>query len=116
MLTNIMAPKPVRSRIHLLAAREAPVIVILQRKRTKLFHVITVDTETHAIDEGSWFRGMLYELGCDVSFDGKFMVYQARGSQRSAYGAAFAACRGSRPSFTSRARCRAGAIFQVRTI
>ena len=54
--------------------------MILQRKRTKLFHVITVDTETHAIDEGSWFRGMLYELHCDVSFDGKFMVYPARGA------------------------------------
>lgn len=47
-------------RIHLLAAREAPVVVILQRKRNKLFHVITLDTETDAINEGSWFRGMLY--------------------------------------------------------
>ena len=68
---------PVRSRIHLLPAREAPIIVILQRKRTKLFHVVTLDTETHAIDEGSWFRGVLDPLDCDVSFDGKFMVYSA---------------------------------------
>jgi hypothetical protein len=75
-----MLRTPVRSRIHLLPAREAPVIVILQRKRAKLFHVITLDTETHAIDEGSWFRGMLYTLNCDVSFDGKFMVYSATGA------------------------------------
>jgi hypothetical protein len=75
-----MAPIKYRSRIHLLAAKEAPTIVILQRKRAKLFHVITVNTEKHWVAEGSWFRGVLYELSCDVSFDGKFMVYLARGS------------------------------------
>jgi hypothetical protein len=75
-----VAPTIHRSRIHLLAARQAPVIVILQRKRTRLYHVITLDTETHAINEGSWFRGKLDALCSDVSFDGKFMVYQANGA------------------------------------
>ena len=75
-----MAPQQYRSRIHLLAARHAPTIVILQRKRAKLFHVITVDTEKRRIEEGSWFRGKLYVMRCDVSFDGKFMVYLAMGS------------------------------------
>jgi hypothetical protein len=74
------SPNPHRSRIHLLAAREVPIIVILQRKRAKLFHVITVGTEKHWINEGSWFRGVLYALDSDVSFDGKFMVYRARGA------------------------------------
>jgi hypothetical protein len=54
-----MAPKQYRSRIHLLAAKEAPTIVILQRKRAKLFHVVTVDTQTHQVTEGAWFRGVL---------------------------------------------------------
>jgi hypothetical protein len=74
-----MAPITQRSRIHLLAAKEAPTVVILQRKRTKLFHIITVDTEKHLVKEGSWFRGRLYEMKCDVSFDGEFMVYLAIG-------------------------------------
>ncbi len=74
-----MARIPHRSRVHLLAARAAPVIVILQRKARERFHVITLDTETHAINEGSWFRGMLHPLDCDVSFDGKFMIYRATG-------------------------------------
>ena len=81
VLSNIMAPITHRSRIHLLAARDAPVVAILQRKRAKLFHVTTIDTQTHAIDDGSWFRGVLYALDCDVSFDGKFMVYRARGAR-----------------------------------
>jgi hypothetical protein len=54
-----MAPQQYGSRIHLLAARHAPTIGILQRKRAKLFHVITVDTEKRRIEEGSWFRGKL---------------------------------------------------------
>jgi hypothetical protein len=73
-----------RSRVHLLAARQAPVIVILQRKSRQVFHVITLDTETHAISEGSWFRGVLYPLDSDVSFDGKFMVYGATGANHGA--------------------------------
>jgi hypothetical protein len=75
-----MAPRQYKSRIHLLAARESPVIAILQRKRAKLFHVIAIDTKTLRITEGSWFRGKLYPKRCDLSFDGKFMVYLAMGA------------------------------------
>ena len=75
-----MAPRQYKSRIHLLAARKAPTIAILQRKRSKLFHVIVIDTDALRITEGSWFRGKLYPMRCDVSFDGKFMVYLAMGA------------------------------------
>ena len=75
-----MAPKQYKSRIHLIAARKAPTIAILQRKRSKLFHVIAIDTAALRITEGSWFRGKLYPMRCDVSFDGKFMVYLAMGA------------------------------------
>jgi hypothetical protein len=74
-----MAPRQYRSRIHLLVAKHAPTVVILQRKRAKLFHVVTVDAKRQ-VEEGSWFRGKLYMLRCDVSFDGKHMVYLAMGS------------------------------------
>ena len=80
-----MAPIKHRSRIHLLAAKEAPIVVILQRKRAKLFHIITVDTEKHLVTEGSWFRGRLHEMKCDISFDGKFMVYLAIGKGSGKY-------------------------------
>src|ERR687887_452186 len=76
-----MAPRQYRSRIHLLVARNAPTVVILQRKRAKLFHVVTIDAKRRWVEEGSWFRGKLYVLRCDVSFDGKHMVYLAMGSK-----------------------------------
>jgi hypothetical protein len=77
-----MAPIKHPSRIHLLAAKAAPIVVVLQRKRAKLFHVTMVHTEKHWVKEGSWFRGVLYAIDCDVSFDGKYMVYLARGTRR----------------------------------
>jgi hypothetical protein len=49
-----MAPKQYKSRIHLLVARNAPTVVILQRKRAKLFHVVTVDADKRRVEEGSW--------------------------------------------------------------
>ena len=76
-----MAPKHYKSRIHLLVARHAPTVVILQRKRAKLFHIVVVDAKKRRVEEGSWFRGKLYMLRCDVSFDGKHMVYLAMGSK-----------------------------------
>src|SRR5262245_52196458 len=78
----MMAPAKTSSRSHLIAAKSAPVMVILQRKRAKLFHVITVGTDDHSISEGSWFRGMIYAIDSDISFDGKFLVYRARGTSR----------------------------------
>jgi hypothetical protein len=80
-----MVQKTYRSRVHILAAREAPILVVLQRKRAKLFHVVTIDTETREVSEGSWFRGVIYALQSDVSFDGKFMVYLARGKNRATW-------------------------------
>jgi len=76
-----MAPKQYKSRLHLLVARHASTVIILQRKRAKLFHVVTVDTDRRQVAEGSWFRGKLYVLRCDVSFDGTHMVYLAMGAQ-----------------------------------
>lgn len=75
-----MAMQRFRSRIHLLPAKQSPRIVVLQRKRAKLFHVITIDTERNTVEEGSWFRGKLYAMRCDVSFDGKYMIYMAMGA------------------------------------
>jgi len=38
------------------------------------------NTETDDIEHGSWFRGKLYPMRSDVSFDGTWMVYLAMGT------------------------------------
>lgn len=65
----------------MLPAKEAPVVVVLRRKPSRLYHVIRINTKTATCEEGSWFTGRLYEKRCDVSFDGKWFVYLALGAK-----------------------------------
>lgn len=67
------------ARIHLLPAAKAPVVIVIRRKPAKLFHIIRVDTDTGKAEHGAWFTGQLYPMRCDVSFDGRWLVYLALG-------------------------------------
>lgn len=71
---------PIPARIHLLAARAAPYVIVLRRKPSEFYHIMRWNTKTDQIEHGSWFQGRIYELRCDVSFDGKYMVYFAHGN------------------------------------
>lgn len=67
-------------RLHILPAREAAVAVVFRRKPSKRFDVLLWDTKAGEVTVGSRFRGKLYPLRSDVSFDGKWLVYLALGS------------------------------------
>lgn len=54
--------------------------MILLRRPTTTWHVILWDLAKGTLEHGSWFRGKLYPLRCDLSWDGKLMVYLAMGS------------------------------------
>ena len=68
------------ARIHLLPAAMAPIVVVIRRKPSKLFHIIRVDTVTGKYEQGTWFTGKLYPQRCDISFDGEWLVYLAMGA------------------------------------
>lgn len=68
------------ARIHLLPAKEAPVVIVMRRKPSRLFHVLSLNTQTGHYEPGAWFTGKLYSMRCDVSFDGKWLVYLALGA------------------------------------
>ena len=69
-----------KARLHILPAHKANKAVIIRRKPSKCFHVISWNTATDRIEHGSWFRGKLYPMRCDLSWDGEWMVYLAMGS------------------------------------
>ncbi|OQZ02880.1 MAG: hypothetical protein B6D36_13155 [Planctomycetes bacterium UTPLA1] len=73
--------KPVPPRIYLLAAQKKPVVVLVMRVRVRVFHIVRWKTSTDEFEHGSWFRGNLYPLRADVSFDGRRMVYLAMSKQ-----------------------------------
>jgi hypothetical protein len=55
------------------------VVIVLRRKPTRVYHILCWNTETDEIERGSWARTRIYELGCDVSFDGNWMSYLVLG-------------------------------------
>jgi len=68
------------ARIHLLPAKASPYVVVIRRKPSKCFHVIRWNTKSGGLEHGSWFHGKLFPKRCDISFDGKWMVYLAMGA------------------------------------
>ena len=69
-------PKP-PCRIYGIMAREAPVAVLFRRGPTKCVQVLRWDTSSDLIEPGQWHFGRLYEHGCDLSPDGRLLVYCA---------------------------------------
>jgi hypothetical protein len=70
------------ARMHLIPALSAPRVIVIRRKPSRVAHVMCWNTETDEIEHGSWFRGRIYELRCDVSPDGERMAYLAAGVNR----------------------------------
>lgn len=68
-------------RLHLLPAREADLLVVIARVRAKSFHVMRINTKSGSVEHGSWFRGVLYAKRCDISLDGRWLVYLALGAK-----------------------------------
>jgi len=71
--------KEVPARVHVLLARTAPKAVLIVQKRSKLFHVVSWEYMADALQEGSWFNGKIYSRRCDLSRDGRHMLYFALG-------------------------------------
>lgn len=71
-----MKPKPT-ARLHVILAREAPVAVVIRRGPAK--HVCTVlwNRRTDEFTLGQWLRGRIYEDRCDLSPDGRYLIYFA---------------------------------------
>jgi hypothetical protein len=68
------------ARLHILRAHGSSKAVIIRRKPSKCVHIISWDTDSDALEYGSWFSGRIYSERCDLSWDGHWMVYLAMGS------------------------------------
>lgn len=68
------------ARLHILPAKRAPIAAVIRRKPSKRFHILRWDTSTDEVTSGSWFRGKLYPLRSDISFNGNWLTYLALGA------------------------------------
>jgi hypothetical protein len=65
------------ARLHILLARDAPLGVVLRRGPSN--HVCTLlwDRRDDSFRLGQWLKGRIYERRCDLSPDGKYLIYFA---------------------------------------
>jgi hypothetical protein len=79
------APSRPSARVTALIARQAPKAVVFRRGPSRTVCVLNWDLETDTLTPGQWFRGRIYDRRCDLSPDGKLLVYFAgyRGEYRS---------------------------------
>lgn len=64
-------------RVFCIPATEAPVAAVLRRGPSDWVHVGAWHTATGEFEPGAWFRGVIYPQKCDLSPDGRWLVYSA---------------------------------------
>ena len=72
-----MAPQALPCRLYVILARKAPLGVIFRRGPSKRVQVIKWDTANDIFERGQWLKGRIYERRCDLSPNGRLMVYFA---------------------------------------
>ncbi|KAB7613257.1 hypothetical protein F9L33_11660 [Amylibacter sp. SFDW26] len=65
------------ARLHVLLARESSKAVVIRRGPSKKVGLFGWDRKTDKITTGQWLKGRIYEFRCDLSPDGKYMIYFA---------------------------------------
>jgi len=68
---------PATARLFVIRAREAPMAVIFRRGPSKQVRLIVWNTGTDEFVGGQLFKGRIYERRCDISPDGRYLIYFA---------------------------------------
>jgi len=71
-----MKAKPT-ARLHIVMAREAPLAVVIRRGPAKQVCTVLWNRRTDEFTLGQWLRGRIYEDRCDLSPDGRYLIYFA---------------------------------------
>lgn len=70
-----MTPFP--ARIHILLASQAPLGLVIRRGPAKQVATLLWDRRQDTFQLGQWLKGRIYERRCDLSPDGKYLIYFA---------------------------------------
>jgi hypothetical protein len=69
--------EPATARLFVIRAREAPMAAIFRRGPSKQVRLISWNTDTDTFEGGQWLKGRIYERRCDLSPDGRYLIYFA---------------------------------------
>ena len=83
------SPHLIAARIHAILARESDTAIVFRRGPSNKTAILKWDLQTDSFDLGQWFYGSFYPYRCDISPDGRHLVYFAakygRGSSMDEY-------------------------------
>jgi len=65
------------ARLHVLLARDAKIGLVIRRGPSKSICTVLWDRERDIFTLGQWIRGRIYERRCDLSPNGKHLIYFA---------------------------------------
>lgn len=68
------SPSP---RLWVIRAKDAPTAVIFRRGPSKQVELILWNMRKDTFERGQWFKGRIYERRCDLSPDGRYLIYFA---------------------------------------
>ena len=69
--------RSVPARLHVLLASESSTAVVIRRGPTRHTAIIGWDRKTDNFNVGQWLNGRIYERRCDLSPDGRHLIYFA---------------------------------------
>jgi hypothetical protein len=69
--------RSIAPRLHVLLARESTQAVVIRRGPSRYVATIGWDRRTDTFETGQWLYGRIYERRCDLSPDGKHLIYFA---------------------------------------
>lgn len=72
-----MSAPPFPARLHVLLARNAPVGLVIRRGPSKSTAFVGWNRTDDTFRVGQWLRGRVYERRCDISPDGRHLIYFA---------------------------------------
>ncbi|ESK53387.1 MAG: hypothetical protein I8H98_12400 [Moraxellaceae bacterium] len=62
-------------KIHILFSEKSNIAAVLRRGPTRWYHLMKWDLNTNEFIHGSWIKARIYEEKCDISFDGRYLLY-----------------------------------------
>ena len=69
--------KEVPARLYILLARHSPLAVVIRRGPSKQVCTVLWNRKNDSFELGQWLKGRIYEKRCDLSPDGKYLLYFA---------------------------------------
>lgn len=64
-------------KIFILVSQQSGIAAVLRRGPTRWFHLMTWNLNTNEFIHGAWIKARIYPNKCDISPDGRYLLYSA---------------------------------------